>query len=110
VVSVTFLKGGEAFNVIPESVTFGGTLRSMTNEGLSYLMKRIKEIVEGQSAVHQCTATVDFMEDKMKIYPAVINDEGMYAHANAVAQSMLGKENVKVAPQLMGAEDFGFYA
>ncbi|CAN6213660.1 unnamed protein product, partial [Urochloa humidicola] len=110
VVSVTFLKGGDAFNVIPESVTFGGTLRSMTNEGLSYLMKRIKEIVEGQSAVHQCTATVDFMEDKMKIYPAVINDEGMYAHANAVAQSMLGKENVKVAPQLMGAEDFGFYA
>ncbi|CAN6209803.1 unnamed protein product [Urochloa humidicola] len=110
IVSVTFLKGGDAFNVIPESVTFGGTLRSMTNEGLSYLMKRIKEIVEGQSAVHQCTATVDFMEDKMKIYPAVVNDEGMYAHANAVAQSMLGEENVKVAPQLMGAEDFGFYA
>ncbi|CAN6180344.1 unnamed protein product [Urochloa humidicola] len=43
VVSVTFLKGGDAFNVIPESVIFGGTLRSMTNEGLLYLMKRIKE-------------------------------------------------------------------
>ncbi|RLM87301.1 hypothetical protein C2845_PM04G06010 [Panicum miliaceum] len=40
VVSVTFVKGGEAYNVIPESVTFGGTLRSMTNEGLSYLKKR----------------------------------------------------------------------
>ncbi|PUZ68969.1 hypothetical protein GQ55_2G071000 [Panicum hallii var. hallii] len=43
VVSVTFVKGGDAYNVIPESVTFGGTLRSMTNEGLSYLMKRVIE-------------------------------------------------------------------
>ncbi|RCV10267.1 hypothetical protein SETIT_2G098700v2 [Setaria italica] len=110
VVSVTFVKGGDAYNVIPESVTFGGTLRSMTNEGLLYLMKRIKEIVEGQSAIHHCTGTVDFMEGKMRTYPAVINDEGMYDHAKAVAQSLLGEENVKVAPQLMGAEDFGFYA
>ncbi|KAF8722921.1 hypothetical protein HU200_022059 [Digitaria exilis] len=110
VVSVTFVKGGDAYNVIPESMTFGGTLRSMTNEGLSYLMMRVKEIVEGESAVHHCTPTVDFMEDKMKTYPAVINDEGMYAHANSVAQSLLGEVNVKVAPQLMGAEDFGFYA
>ena len=44
VVSVTFIKGGEAFNVIPESVTMGDTFRSMTNEGLSYLMKRIREV------------------------------------------------------------------
>lgn len=44
VVSITFFKGGEAYNVIPESVAFGGTLRSMTDEGLSYLMKRIKEV------------------------------------------------------------------
>lgn len=50
------------------------------------------------------------MEDKMRTYPAVINDEDMYAHVNSVAQSLLGEENVKVAPQLMGAEDFGFYA
>ncbi|KAL6595015.1 hypothetical protein ACP70R_048118 [Stipagrostis hirtigluma subsp. patula] len=106
VVSITFVNGGNAYNVIPECVTFGGTLRSMTNEGLSYLMKRIKE---GQSAVHHCTASVDFMEDKMRPYPAVINDEGMYVHAKEVAENLLGEENVKLAPQLMGAEDFGFY-
>ncbi|RLM84507.1 IAA-amino acid hydrolase ILR1-like 4 isoform X3 [Panicum miliaceum] len=42
VVSITFLKGGEAFNVVQESVTFGGTLRSLSDEGLSYLKKRIR--------------------------------------------------------------------
>jgi metal-dependent amidase/aminoacylase/carboxypeptidase family protein len=44
VVSVTLLKGGEAYNVIPESVTIGGTFRSLTDQGLSYLMKRVKEV------------------------------------------------------------------
>jgi IAA-amino acid hydrolase len=39
------VKGGEAFNVIPESATFGGTMRSISDEGLSYLMKRIKEVI-----------------------------------------------------------------
>ncbi|XP_062190071.1 LOW QUALITY PROTEIN: IAA-amino acid hydrolase ILR1-like 9 [Phragmites australis] len=107
VVSITFVKGGKVHNAISESVTFRGTLRSMKNEGLSYLMKRIKEIVQEQSAVHRCTASVDFMEGKKRPYPAVINDEGMYAHAKAVAESLLGEENVKVAPQLVCAEDFG---
>ncbi|TVU43996.1 hypothetical protein EJB05_03420 [Eragrostis curvula] len=110
VVSVTFFKGGEAFNVIPESVTLGGTFRSMTTEGLSYLMRRIREVIEGQAAVSRCTAAVDFMEEKLRPYPATVNDEAMYTHAKAVAESMLGEANVTLCPQFMAAEDFGFYA
>ncbi|GJM97181.1 hypothetical protein PR202_ga14088 [Eleusine coracana subsp. coracana] len=110
VVSVTFIKGGEAFNVVPESVTLGGTFRSMTTEGLSYLMNRIRVVIEGQAAVSRCTATVDFMEEKLRPYPPTINDETMYTHAKSVAESMLGEANVKLCPQFMAAEDFGFYA
>ncbi|RLN41942.1 IAA-amino acid hydrolase ILR1-like 4 isoform X3 [Panicum miliaceum] len=51
VVSVTFIRGGEAFNVIPESVTLGGTFRSMTTEGLSYLKTRIRENMGSEKAV-----------------------------------------------------------
>ncbi|XBI98541.1 hypothetical protein VPH35_018768 [Triticum aestivum] len=110
VVSVTQLRGGDAYNVIPESASFGGTFRSMTDEGLSYLMKRVKETVEAQATVHRCAATVDFMEEKLKHYPATVNDEGMYAHSKEVAEAMLGEANVKVAPRSMGGEDFAFYA
>lgn len=60
--------------------------------------------------VHHCTGSVDFMEDTMRTYPAVINDEMMYAHAKEVAESLLGEKNVELGPQVMGAEDFGFYA
>ncbi|KAL6894411.1 hypothetical protein ACP4OV_008509 [Aristida adscensionis] len=110
VVSVTFIKGGKAFNVIPESVTVGGTFRSMTTEGLFYIMKRIREVIVGQAAVSRCVATVDFMEEKLRPYPATINDEVVYAHAKGVAEAMLGEVNVKLCPQFMVAEDFGFYA
>ncbi|CAN6314559.1 unnamed protein product [Urochloa humidicola] len=110
VVSVTMIKGGETFNVIPESVTLGGTFRSLTTEGLSCLMKRIREVIQGQAAVSRCTSVVDFMEEELRPYPATVNDEEMYAHAKAVAEGLLGEANVKLRPQIMAAEDFGFYA
>ncbi|KAG8081068.1 hypothetical protein GUJ93_ZPchr0007g3783 [Zizania palustris] len=110
VVSVTFMKGGDAYNVIPESVSFGGTFRSLTTEGLSYLKKRIKEIVEALAVVHRCATTVDFMEEGRVPYPATVNDEGMYGHARAVAEDVLGEDGFKVGVPFMGAEDFAFYA
>lgn len=43
-VTVGFIEGGNAGNVIPECVKFGGTYRSLTSEGLSYIQDRIKEV------------------------------------------------------------------
>ena len=47
-----------------------------------------------QAAVQQCNATVDFLEDKLKPYPATVNDEAMYKHAKSVGESLLGEPNV----------------
>ncbi|KAF7064136.1 hypothetical protein CFC21_070542 [Triticum aestivum] len=109
VVSVTFMEGGDAYNVIPESACFGGTFRSLTTEGLSYLKKRIKEIVEAHAVVSRCTASVDFMDEERRPYPATVNDEGMYDHARSVAAAMFGEGHVKIGGPIMAAEDFSFY-
>ncbi|XP_039137571.1 IAA-amino acid hydrolase ILR1-like 3 [Dioscorea cayenensis subsp. rotundata] len=110
VVSVSFIKAGDAHNVIPESVTFGGTFRSLTTEGIVYLTKRIKEIIEIQSAVHRCTASVDFMEKKLIPYPPTVNDQQMYTHVKMVGESLVGKDKFQASIPAMGAEDFGFYS
>ncbi|OVA07101.1 Peptidase M20 [Macleaya cordata] len=94
VLTVGFIESGQAENVIPESVKFGGTFRSMTNEGLSYIHQRIKEVIEAQAIVHRCSAVVDFMEDKLIPYPATVNDEKMYEHAKKVGEGLLGESNV----------------
>ncbi|KAK4375736.1 hypothetical protein RND71_006413 [Anisodus tanguticus] len=45
VLSVTYVRGGSASNVIPPYVEFGGTLRSLTTEGLLQLQTRVKEVI-----------------------------------------------------------------
>ncbi|KAI0508106.1 hypothetical protein KFK09_014240 [Dendrobium nobile] len=107
IISVGFMKGGEAHNVIPESVTFGGTFRSMTTEGLYVLQRRIREVIEAQAAVHRCTATIKFMD---KAYPATTNDEKLYEVIRSVGVGLVGEANVHPFPRLMGAEDFSFFS
>ncbi|KAA8516778.1 hypothetical protein F0562_017112 [Nyssa sinensis] len=110
VVTVGFIEGGQAENVIPETVKLGGTFRSITSEGLSYTRQRVKEVIETQAKVHRCTATVDFMDEKLRPYPPTVNDEEMYEHAKRVGEVLLGKPNVNLVPMGMGAEDFSFYS
>ncbi|KAG8376768.1 hypothetical protein BUALT_Bualt09G0098200 [Buddleja alternifolia] len=110
VVSIGYVQGGEALNVIPETVKFGGTFRFMNSESFSYLQQRIKEVIEIQASVHQCSAVVTFMEGNLKPYPATINDPMMYEHAKRVGENLLGTHNVKHSPTIMAAEDFSFYA
>ena len=50
------------------------------------------------------------MEEKLRPYPATVNDEGMYNHAKQVAETMLGQDNVRRGTAIMAAEDFAFYA
>ncbi|XP_031266245.1 IAA-amino acid hydrolase ILR1-like 3 isoform X1 [Pistacia vera] len=110
VISIGFTEAGKSLNVIPETVRFGGSLRSTTKEGFYFLQQRIKEIIETQAAVHKCSATVDFMEGKMRPYPALVNDEEMYEHGKMVGESLLGEPNVHLVPMAMLAEDFSFYS
>ncbi|KAK1389673.1 IAA-amino acid hydrolase ILR1 [Heracleum sosnowskyi] len=110
VVTVGFIEGGKGANVIPETVKFGGSYRSLSAEGLSYTQERIKEIIEMQAAVHQCKAVVDFKEETPLPYPVMENDESLYEHGKEVAEILLGKQNVEIFPVTMGGEDFSFYA
>ncbi|CAN1303048.1 IAA-amino acid hydrolase ILR1-like 7 [Linum perenne] len=70
-----------------------------------------ENVVEGQASVHRCIATVDFMEETMRPYPATVNDEAMFNHVKSVGGVLLGGEShVKLLPVFMWAEDFSFYS
>lgn len=109
VLSVTYVRGGAALNVIPPYVEFGGTLRSLTTEGLHRLQQRLKEVVEGQAAVHRCKAYIDFNEGEHPPYPAVVNNDTLHRHVEWIGEHLLGPENVKVGNKVMAGEDFAFY-
>ncbi|XP_019179830.1 PREDICTED: IAA-amino acid hydrolase ILR1-like 5 [Ipomoea nil] len=109
VLSVTYVRGGTASNVIPSFIEFGGTLRSITTDGLLQLQKRVKEVIEGQAAVHRCKAHIKMKDEDFPMYPACTNDERLHRHVQKVGKLLLGPENINEAEQVMAGEDFAFY-
>ncbi|XP_006646253.1 IAA-amino acid hydrolase ILR1-like 2 [Oryza brachyantha] len=111
VVSVTRFRAGNAFNVIPDSVTVGGTFRCFSKEGFSRLKRRIEEVIVAQSAVHRCGAAVDFNARGTPLLPPTINSPALHAHFEAVATETLGAAHVHGALEpCMGSEDFATYS
>jgi len=106
VVSVTTLRAGEAFNVIPPEAELTGTLRALTMEDLRFLQTRVREVAEHVAAANRCEANVEFPGVD---YPPTTNDTHCWEVAQEVIGEMLGVESVMESPPIMGGEDFAFY-
>jgi hippurate hydrolase len=106
VVSITALHtGGDAFNVIPQTVHLKGTVRTLSAKVQDLVEGRIAEIVEHTARAFGARATLDYRRN----YPVTINSDAQTAFAADVASAISGAAQVnrEVAP-LMGAEDFSF--
>jgi hippurate hydrolase len=104
VISVTTIHGGEAFNVIPDSVELGGTVRQFDSAVGAMVRRRMKEVIEGVAAAHEVTVELTYNEG----YPPTCNHEAETAFARAVAGEILGGE-APPQPMIMGSEDFSFF-
>lgn len=106
VVSVTTIRGGEAFNVIPPAVLLQGTYRSLTAKGMAFLKERIQEVATHVAQANRCEATVDFPGND---YPPTVNDAHCWDLAQEIGGDLLGAEAVRQMAPVMGGEDFAFY-
>src|SRR3954466_13824999 len=60
VVSVTRILSGDAYNVIPQTATLGGTVRTMRRETMTLVEHAMRRIADGVAAGFGATAEVDF--------------------------------------------------
>lgn len=105
VVTVTRLHGGEAYNVIPDEVTLGGTIRTFRPELRSEVRDRVKALVEGVAAGFGATAEFRYEEG----YPPVINDAHMAALVKFCCQDLLGAEAHVPDSRSLGGEDMAYF-
>jgi len=105
VVSICEMSAGEAYNVIPETVIFGGTIRSHKPELRESLPRRVKEILDG--VISAMRGSYEF--NLMSKFPATINDEKMTAFVLSVAKEILGEDKLLLMKPVMGSEDFSYY-
>ena len=105
VVSVTMLRAGEAFNIIPRSVRLTGTARSLDPAVRDLLEERIGSLARGIAEAFGASARVSYHRG----YPVTVNAPRPTALAADVAREVVGPERVdgNVAPS-MGGEDFSF--
>ncbi len=105
VVSITQIHGGDAYNVIPDSVVLRGTTRSFRPAVQDRIEAVLRRIAEQSCAAHGATASVRYE----RRYPPTINAPAPAdaAHRAAIAVAGPGGVIVDVEPS-MAAEDFAF--
>jgi amidohydrolase len=105
VISIGSVHGGSANNVIPDSVTITGTIRSFDEairEQLPIELEKALAVAHAFGGDYALTLT--------RGYPSLINDAAVAAVIEQAAAEMLGAESVVDGTPEMGAEDFAFMA
>jgi len=105
VISIGFMRGGSAYNVIPDELHIGGTVRSFRPEVRDTLERRMGEVARGTAALHGATAECEYRRG----YPSTINHAAEAEFAADVAAEICGPDKIDrhVAPSL-GGEDFSY--
>jgi hippurate hydrolase len=105
VVSATAIKGGDAYNVIPQTADIRGTVRTFRNDTMDLVEESMKRIAAGVASAFGATASVDFR----RLFAPLVNDAAETALFGDVAAELVGEQNVERERDLiMASEDFSF--
>jgi len=103
VVSVTALQAGSgAHNVIPQTASLRGTVRTLDPALRDLAERRMHEIAAGVGAAFGAVIDVDYTRS----YPVMANADAQTEYAAAVARAVGGA--CGDAPLVMGGEDFAY--
>jgi len=105
VISVTMIQAGEATNVIPDTVTMQGTVRTFTTDTLDLIEARMRELTQHTAAAFGATAEFEFHRN----YPPTVNHRMETEFARQVMIDTVGAERVQAFEPTMGAEDFSYF-
>ncbi len=105
VLSLTTLKAGSAFNIIPDIVEMTGTFRCFDADLRQTLLTSLTRTAEGMAASLRCTArvTAEFLT------PPVLNDPVMTEIARDIAAEIVGADHVIQPDPLTGSDDVAYF-
>lgn len=103
VVTIGTMHGGVAANVIPDTVTMGGSIRTYDEETRSFLKKRLTEVAGGTAQVFRAKAEVSFGNG----CPTLVNDKELAEAGLKYAKELLGEQKAFSAAQLSAMDSSG---
>jgi amidohydrolase len=105
VVSFTTIHGGRIHNIIPDSVTMTGTVRTLDLGTQRAVKQRLGEVCEATCRLFGATAGFTYTDG----YPPLLNDASSVDLVSRAAARELGADQVRTIAPVMGGEDFAYY-
>lgn len=105
VISVTTIHGGDAFNVIPQTLRLTGTVRTLRDSVRDHVEARLQQAVAGIAAAFGAKGRLDYSRH----YPVTVNHAQETEFAAIAAEAVAGVGRVgRDMPPTLGGEDFAF--
>jgi amidohydrolase len=105
VVTIAKIEAGTTRNVIPETASLLGTVRTISEATRESVLAGVRRVAAGIAAAHGAEAEVEITRG----YPPTVNDDRFARFVLDTARDLLGPESAKEAGHpMMGAEDFSY--
>ena len=112
VLTIGTFHAGEAGNVIPDTATMGGTIRTYDEKTRAYLKERMTAIAQSIAEAFRASAEVSFGSG----CPTLVNDKGLSETVTGYLKDLLGANRAFTTAELSGgkpargggSEDFAY--
>jgi hippurate hydrolase len=105
VVTIAKIEAGTTRNVIPDTASLLGTVRTVSEATRERVLEGIRRVAEGVAAAHGAEVGVELIRG----YPVTVNDVDFAGFVLDSARELLGPEAVHAASHpIMASEDFSY--
>jgi hippurate hydrolase len=105
VVTIAKIEAGTTRNVIPETATLLGTVRTVSEATRESVLEGVRRVARGIADAHGAEIDVEITRG----YPPTVNDERFARFVLDTARDLLGPDGAVLANNpMMGAEDFSY--
>jgi amidohydrolase len=105
VLTIAKIEAGTTRNVIPETASLLGTVRTVSEATREAMLAGIRRVAEGVAAAHGAEVSVELIRG----YPVTVNDQGFTGFVLDTARELLGAERThEMRHPVMGSEDFSY--
>lgn len=106
VVTVGMIAGGSTFNIIPDTVTLKGTVRTLHDSSRDVAEAAIMRLCAGLEGTMRTRATCEYRRG----VPPMVNDNAVVDRTMGAVRRQFGADAVVEREPTMGAEDFAWVA
>jgi hippurate hydrolase len=105
VLTIAKIEAGTTRNVIPETASLLGTVRTVSEATRESMLGGIRRVAEGVAAAHGAEVSVELIRG----YPVTVNDARFASFVLDTARELLGADRThEMRHPVMGSEDFSY--